>query len=85
MIHPFKGTKPEIDDSALVVDSAQIIGDVKIGEESSVSEKSTSAVGIKGPKKKTIFPQKSGWPNSLIAMKRDTFQPAVASAKNPKY
>ena len=36
MIHPFKGTKPEIDVSALVVDSAQIIGDVKIGEESSV-------------------------------------------------
>ena len=36
MIHPFKGTKPEIDASALVVDSAQIIGDVKIGEESSV-------------------------------------------------
>ena len=35
MIHPFKGTKPEIDTSALVVDSAQIIGDVKIGEESS--------------------------------------------------
>ena len=36
MIHPFKDTKPEIDASALVVDSAQIIGDVKIGEESSV-------------------------------------------------
>ena len=36
MIHPFKGTKPEIDASALVVDSAQVIGDVKIGEESSV-------------------------------------------------
>ena len=36
MIHSFKGQKPEIDASALVVDSAQIIGDVKIGEESSV-------------------------------------------------
>jgi carbonic anhydrase/acetyltransferase-like protein (isoleucine patch superfamily) len=36
MIHPFKGQKPEIDDSTLVVESAQIIGDVKIGEESSV-------------------------------------------------
>ena len=36
MIHPFKGKKPEIDDSSLVVESAQIIGDVKIGEESSV-------------------------------------------------
>ena len=36
MIHPFKGQKPEIDDSALVVESAQIIGDVTIGEESSV-------------------------------------------------
>jgi len=36
MIHPFKGQKPEIDDSTLVVESAQIIGDVTIGEESSV-------------------------------------------------
>ena len=36
MIHPFKGEKPEIDASTLVVESAQIIGDVKIGEESSV-------------------------------------------------
>jgi carbonic anhydrase/acetyltransferase-like protein (isoleucine patch superfamily) len=36
MIHPFKGTKPKIDASALVVDSAQIIGEVTIGEESSV-------------------------------------------------
>ena len=36
MIHPFKGKKPEIDDSSLVVESAQVIGDVKIGEESSV-------------------------------------------------
>ena len=35
MIHPYKGQKPEIDDSTLVVESAQIIGDVKIGEESS--------------------------------------------------
>ena len=36
MIQPFKGQKPEIDDSTLVVESAQIIGDVTIGEESSV-------------------------------------------------
>ena len=36
MIHPFKGQKPEINESALVADSAQVIGDVKIGEESSV-------------------------------------------------
>ena len=36
MIHPFKEKSPEIDSSALVVESAQIIGDVVIGEESSV-------------------------------------------------
>ncbi len=36
MIHPFKGNSPKIDDSAFVVESAQIIGDVIIGEESSV-------------------------------------------------
>ncbi len=36
MIHPCKGQQPEIDNSALVVESAQVIGDVKIGEESSV-------------------------------------------------
>ena len=36
MIHAFKETMPKIDDSALVMESAQIIGDVVIGEESSV-------------------------------------------------
>ena len=36
MIHPFKEISPKIDDSAFVVESAQIIGDVVIGEESSV-------------------------------------------------
>ena len=36
MIHAFKETTPKIDDSAFVVESAQIIGDVVIGEESSV-------------------------------------------------
>lgn len=36
MIHSFKGEKPKIDDSALVVESAQVVGDVQIGEESSV-------------------------------------------------
>ena len=36
MIHPFKEKSPEIDSSALVVESAQVIGDVVIGEESSV-------------------------------------------------
>ncbi len=36
MIHAFKETTPKIDDSALVMESAQIIGDVVIGEESSV-------------------------------------------------
>jgi gamma-carbonic anhydrase len=36
MIHPFKEKKPQIDASALVMESAQIIGDVVIGEESSV-------------------------------------------------
>ena len=36
MIHPFKEKKPDIDASALVMESAQVIGDVVIGEESSV-------------------------------------------------
>ncbi|NIQ00804.1 MAG: gamma carbonic anhydrase family protein [Nitrospinaceae bacterium] len=36
MILPYKEKDPQIDDSALVVDSAQVIGDVVIGEESSV-------------------------------------------------
>ena len=36
MIYPYKDKKPIIDSSALVVDSAHIIGDVEIGEESSV-------------------------------------------------
>ena len=36
MIHPFKAIKPEIHDSALVAESAQVIGDVVIGEESSI-------------------------------------------------
>lgn len=36
MIHPFKENSPKIDGSAFVVESAQIIGDVVIGEESSV-------------------------------------------------
>jgi carbonic anhydrase/acetyltransferase-like protein (isoleucine patch superfamily) len=36
MIHPFKDTKPQIHSSAWVTESAQVIGDVVIGEESSV-------------------------------------------------
>ena len=36
MIHPFKGTLPKIHESAMVMDSAHVIGDVEIGEESSV-------------------------------------------------
>lgn len=36
MIKPFRGTYPQIHQSAFVEDSAQIIGDVRIGEESSV-------------------------------------------------
>jgi len=36
MIFPFKDKKPAIDSSALIIESAQIIGDVVIGEESSV-------------------------------------------------
>ncbi len=36
MIHPFKAIKPEIHDSAMVAESAQVIGDVVIGEESSI-------------------------------------------------
>ena len=36
MIHSFKGTDPQIHSSAWVAESAQVIGDVVIGEESSV-------------------------------------------------
>jgi len=36
MIHPFKDKTPVIDSSAMVMDSAHVIGDVVIGEESSV-------------------------------------------------
>lgn len=36
MILAFKGTEPKIDSSAMVAESAQVIGDVEIGEESSV-------------------------------------------------
>jgi carbonic anhydrase/acetyltransferase-like protein (isoleucine patch superfamily) len=36
MIHSFKDKMPKIDSSALVIESAQVIGDVVIGEESSV-------------------------------------------------
>jgi carbonic anhydrase/acetyltransferase-like protein (isoleucine patch superfamily) len=36
MIHAYKESRPVIDASALIVESAQVIGDVVIGEESSV-------------------------------------------------
>ena len=36
MIHPFKEKSPQIDASVLVMESAQVVGDVVIGEESSV-------------------------------------------------
>lgn len=36
MIYPFNGKEPEIADSAFIADSADIIGDVTIGEESSI-------------------------------------------------
>ncbi len=36
MIHSFKGKTPDIPSSAYIVESAQVIGDVVIGEESSV-------------------------------------------------
>ena len=36
MIRPFRGTHPQIDPSAFVEESAQVIGDVHIGEQSSV-------------------------------------------------
>lgn len=36
MIYPFKDKKPVIHSSALIIESAQVIGDVEIGEESSV-------------------------------------------------
>src|SRR3990172_5068799 len=36
MIHAYKGVTPKIHESAFVEPSAQIVGDVEIGEESSV-------------------------------------------------
>jgi carbonic anhydrase/acetyltransferase-like protein (isoleucine patch superfamily) len=36
MIRPFKGTTPVVDDTAYVDESAQVIGDVHIGPESSI-------------------------------------------------
>ncbi len=36
MIHSFKGQEPKIHSSAMVMESAHVIGDVEIGEESSV-------------------------------------------------
>lgn len=36
MIHPFKDNQPKIHDSAMIIESAQVIGDVVIGEESSI-------------------------------------------------
>ncbi|HMF58124.1 MAG TPA: gamma carbonic anhydrase family protein, partial [Pyrinomonadaceae bacterium] len=36
MIRPFRGTHPQIHPTAFIEESAQVIGDVHIGEESSV-------------------------------------------------
>ncbi|HEX8708266.1 MAG TPA: gamma carbonic anhydrase family protein [Pyrinomonadaceae bacterium] len=36
MIRPFRGTRPQIHPTAFIEESAQIIGDVEIGEQSSV-------------------------------------------------
>lgn len=36
MIRPFRGKHPEIHESAYIAESAQVIGDVRIGEQSSV-------------------------------------------------
>jgi carbonic anhydrase/acetyltransferase-like protein (isoleucine patch superfamily) len=36
MIRPFRGVHPQIHDTAFIADSAQIIGDVHIGEQASV-------------------------------------------------
>lgn len=36
MLHPYQGKTPALDDSVFCVDSAEIIGDVEIGAESSV-------------------------------------------------
>ncbi len=36
MIRPFRGVHPQIHDSAFVEESAQVIGDVRVGEESSI-------------------------------------------------
>ena len=36
MIRPFRGTRPQIHPTAFIEESAQVIGDVRIGEQSSV-------------------------------------------------
>jgi gamma-carbonic anhydrase len=36
MIRPFRGVHPQIHESAFIADSAQVIGDVHVGEEASV-------------------------------------------------
>ena len=36
MIRPFRGVHPQIHQSAFIEESAQVIGDVHVGEESSV-------------------------------------------------
>ena len=36
MLRPYRGVQPRVDPSAFIDDSAQVIGDVEIGEESSV-------------------------------------------------
>ncbi len=36
MIHPYKDISPKIHSSAMIMDSAQVIGEVEIGEQSSV-------------------------------------------------
>src|SRR5688572_10473080 len=36
MLRPYRGTMPRIDPTAFINDSAQVIGDVEVGEESSV-------------------------------------------------
>ncbi|HEX4792779.1 MAG TPA: hypothetical protein VH370_03250, partial [Humisphaera sp.] len=36
MIRPFRGVHPQVHETAFIADSAQIIGDVHVGEQASV-------------------------------------------------
>jgi carbonic anhydrase/acetyltransferase-like protein (isoleucine patch superfamily) len=49
MIRPFQGKRPQIHPTAFIEESAQIIGDVIIGEQSSVTARSSTSVTARTP------------------------------------